>query len=202
MSLQVRLSKKLSKITSKNIITYLVTIFFSIVFIPLLGRLNCSWTNRFGKFWVDIFSPVSLRSVAYSEGFSDNLGIGSTIAYAIGLIFIIGVLIPMVTNYLRSMGDRYLHGTLDKYSWNNHALFLGFDNLMVGTLKVACKKYEMVVIAVPDDVMAVRTMVEKHLPSDSLDRVEIVHCNLIMEDDLVKKACIKSACRIYIIGQE
>ena len=199
MNVQFRLSKRLSKVKSKAIVMAMVAITVCIVFIPFIG-------GGFSRFWVDMFSPVSFRNVAYQECCKDNIGIASTIAYAIGLLIIIGIVIPVVTNHLRSLGERYRHGTLDKYSWKGHALFLGFDKLMIGTLQEVCedarkhKKY--VVVAVPDQVMHFKSLMERNLTTDAFETVEVIQCNLTKESDLMKKACIDKARRIYVIGQE
>ena len=172
------------------------------VVVMLLVLLVPAFGNRWGiaQFISDLFDSNTLRDVAYQGGDGNNIGWWSAIAYAIGVILIFGILVPMITNRMRSLGDRYINGTLDRYHWENHALFIGYDCLMVGTLKKACEKYELVVVAVTDGVQQVREQLSRHLSKD-LKKVEIVQCNQNDVADLEKKARIMETARIYIIGQ-
>ena len=148
----------------------------------------------------DLFSSTSLRNVAYEGMGNKNAGWSSAIAYALGVILILGILVPMVANRMRTLGDRYLNGTLDRYHWKNHALFIGYDELMLGTLRKACEKYHLVVVAVPSGVSQTREQLLRYLSRD-FDKVEIVQCNQNSLSDLERKAGIMEASRIYIVGQ-
>ena len=192
MKAQVKVAKYLSKASSKSILIALVMIIVLIVLIPAMGH------SGFARFMADLFDSNTLRDVAYNG--TNNLGWGSAIAYALGVILILGILVPVITNRMRTLGDRYLNGTLDRYHWESHALFIGYDDLMVGTLKNACEKYKLIVVAVPSDVSQVREQLSRYLSKD-LKKIELVQCNQNSTVDLEKKAGIMEAARIFIIGQ-
>lgn len=200
MKFQTWLPKSMSKISSRFIWLLLCVIVISIILIPVIGEM-VPCMKLVSKFWVDIFSPVSLRQISYKGCCDDNMGIVSAVAYAIGFVLITIIMIPIVTNYMRTMGDRYLDGTLKKYSWKGHILFLGFDSMMLCALKDACQQGKQVVLAVPTDVRQVRDRLREMLPVDKFERLEVVQCNKCDVQDLQMKACVGEAYEIFIIGQ-
>ena len=200
MNFQTWLPKSMSKISSRFIWLLLCVIVLSIILIPFIGEI-VPCMRLVSKFWVDVFSPVSLRQIPYKGSCEDNMGMVSAVAYAIGFVLITIILIPIVTNYMRTMGDRYLDGTLKKYAWKRHILFLGFDSMMLCALKDACKMGKQVVVAVPSDVRQIRNRLREMLPVDLFGRVEVVQCNKCDSQDLKMKACVGEAFKIFIIGQ-
>ena len=198
MRIKVWIAKKLSRVSTKAIWIVFAAIFVSVVIVPIIAWLSpSSKESCFSQIWVDFFSSTSLRNIAYG---GDNMGFWSAFAYAFGVILILGILVPVVTNRLRTLGDRYLNGTMDTYYWKNHALFIGCDELMVGTLKKACSDYDLVVVAVSSDVQETREQLSRYL-SKNMEKIEIVQCNQNNIDDLENKACIMEASKIFIIGQ-
>ena len=200
MKFQTWLPKSMSKISSRFIWLLLCIIVISIILIPVVGEI-VPCLRFVSKFWVDIFSPVSLRQISYKGCSDDNMGIASAVAYAIGFVLITIILIPIVTNYMRTMGDRYLDGTLKKYSWKGHILFLGFDGMMLCALKDACQQGKQVVVAVPTEVRQVRNRLREMLPVEQFEHLELVQCNKCDVQDLQMKACVSEAYEIFIIGQ-
>ncbi|MBR2770546.1 MAG: hypothetical protein IKD78_00790, partial [Bacteroidales bacterium] len=200
MNFQTWLPKSMSKISSRFIWLLLCVIVLSIILIPFIGEI-VPCMRLVSKFWVDVFSPVSLRQIPYKGSCEDNMGMVSAVAYAIGFVLITIILIPIVTNYMRTMGDRYLDGTLKKYAWKRHILFLGFDSMMLCALKDACKMGKQVVVAVPSDVRQIRNRLREMLPVDLFGRVEVVQCNKCDSQDLKMKVCVGEAFKIFIIGQ-
>ena len=196
MEIQVKIAKRLSKASSISILIALIMVMVLVLLVPALGE-----QSGIAKFISDLFDSNTLRDVAYQgmDG-KKNLGWGSAIAYAIGVIIMLGILVPVITNRLRTLGDRYLNGTLDQYHWEKHVLFIGYDELMIGTLKKACVDNNLVVVAVPGDVQQVREQISKFLSKD-MGKVEIVQCNQNNIIELEKKARIMEASRIFIIGQ-
>ena len=192
MKFQEKAAKYLSKASSNSILIALIVIIVLIALVPVTAH------SGFAQFIADLFDSNTLRDVAYNG--VNNLGLGSVIAYALGIILILGILVPVITNRMRTLGDRYLNGTLDKYHWKGHALFIGYDELMVGTLKKTCENYKLVVVAVPSDVSQIRELISRYLSKD-MGKVEIVQCNQNSTIDLEKKAGIMEASRIFIIGQ-
>ena len=192
MKIQVKIAKILSKASSITILIALISILILIVLIPILTRYP-----KLAQFLADIFSSTSLRNIAYG---GQNIGWGSVFAYALGVILILGILVPVVTNRMRTLGDRYHNGTLDKYHWKNHVLFIGYDELMIGTLKKACEKYSLIVVAVPGSVAQVREQLSRFLLKE-MYKIEIVQCNQNNSSELVTKAGMLKASKIFIIGQ-
>lgn len=190
-----KLSKQASRISSRFIWISLTAFAIAIIIIPWLGVWMPSLIGL-SKFWVDILSPVSLRNIPYTPTESSWY---SSIAYSIGIIVITGVLIALVTNYLRTMGDRYRTGTLDRYHWTNHTLFLGYDDLMIGTLRKVCSKGGQVVVAVPANVEEIRAKIAGLLGEQGR-KVEVIQCNYTETSDLKKKACAQNAAQIFFIG--
>ena len=191
-NLYFKISKKSSNSSSKFIWTLLVVLFCLVIIVP--------WIKPIGKFFVDIFSPVSFRNIAYD---TENSSGYSSIAYAIGVILISGLLIPVITNHIRTLGEKYKTGNLSKYFWENHILFLGYDELMIGTLRKVCGATEktQVVVAVSEDVEAVRSRIKVNLSEEEYKQVEVIQCNKTDKDDLIKKACVKTVSQLFIIGQ-
>lgn len=186
------ISKKSVITSSKFIWIPLVILFFMVVLFP--------WINPIGKFFVDMFSPVSIRNIPYE---SKSYEWYSSVAYFIGVILISGIMIPVITNYLRTLGDKYKSGTLSKYFWENHILFLGYDEFMIGTLRKVSdtEKKTQVVVAVPENVEAVRSRIKVNLSEEDYKQVEVIQCNYTDKDDLIKKACVVTVSQIFIIGQ-
>ena len=205
------LSKKTSSISSKFIWTTLGIIAAVLVFFPWLGVwFKCQPFTGISQFIVDIFSPVSLRNIPYNGTAVATSPTGevvlsyrwySSLAYAIGIIAVTGLLIAIVTTYLRTLGDRYKSGTLDHYNWNGHILFLGYDELMLGTLRDLCKQDKKIVVAVPENVEATRSRIKVSLTETESALVEVIQCNETDRDDLQKKACAGKALQVFIIGQ-
>lgn len=205
------LSKKTSSISSKFIWTTLGIIAAVLVFFPWLGVwFKCQPFTGISQFIVDIFSPVSLRNIPYNGTAVATSPTGevvlsyrwySSLAYAIGIIAVTGLLIAIVTTYLRTLGDRYKSGTLDHYNWNGHILFLGYDELVLGTLRDLCKQDKKIVVAVPENVEATRSRIKVSLTETEFALVEVIQCNETDRDDLQKKACAGKALQVFIIGQ-
>lgn len=205
------LSKKTSSISSKFIWTTLGIIAAVLVFFPWLGVwFKCQPFTGISQFIVDIFSPVSLRNIPYNGTAVATSPTGevvlsyrwySSLAYAIGIIAVTGLLIAIVTTYLRTLGDRYKSGTLDHYNWNGHILFMGYDELVLGTLRDLCKQDKKIVVAVPENVEATRSRIKVSLTETEFALVEVIQCNETDRDDLQKKACAGKALQVFIIGQ-
>lgn len=191
------LSKQISRISSKFIWWTLGIIATSVILIPWLGKIPC--LSGIGRFFVDIFTPVSFRNLGYNA--DSGYSWFSSIAYAIGVIIITGLFVSLVTTYLRTLGESYKSGTLDQYSWHGHILFLGYDELVLGTLRDLCKQDKIIVVAVPENVEATRSRIKVSLTETEFALVEVIQCNETDRDDLQKKACAGKALQVFIIGQ-
>lgn len=196
LKLNFWISKKISRISSEFIWLMLGIIAAVIIVVPWIG-VWIEPLSGISRFFVDIFSPVSFRNISYGS----PSGWYSSIAYSIGVIVITGLLIAIVTTYLRTLGDRYKSGTLDHYNWNGHILFLGYDELVLGTLRDLCKQDKIIVVAVPENVEATRSRIKVSLTETEFALVEVIQCNETDRDDLQKKACAGKALQVFIIGQ-
>lgn len=193
---QYEVSKKLSHVKSRWILVVLILILVVVAFGPLI---KC---GDIGKDISDMLSPVSLRNFSYQGETSEHNGLFSTIAYALGLIFISGFIIPIVTNYIRTLGDKYVNGTLSRYHWKNHVLFLGYDELIAGTLFRLCQTMKeqdggKIVVAVPDGVGTLRA----RLQEIAGNTVEVIQCRQNDVNNLQRRACVQAARKIFVIGQ-
>lgn len=149
-----------------------------------------------GRFIGNIFSPLGMSRFLNGEE-----GCWLTVLfYLIGLFLFTGLFISLITNYMRDTGDRYKNGTLKRYHWKGHVLFLGYDELMLGTLRQACEGCKRVVVAMPGGVDATRNILDKYFDSEMMKRLEVVQCHQTDLAELRTKACIDKAVRIYIIG--
>lgn len=198
LQLNFWISKQIAKISSEFIWKMLGIIAGLIMILPWLG-VWIKPLSGFSRFVVDILSPVSIRNIPYGA----PSGWYSSIAYSFGVIVVTGLLIAIVTTYLRTLGDRYKTGTIDHYNWENHILFLGYDEMMIGTLRKVCStnKKTQVVVAVPENVEATRSRIKVNLKEEQYKLVEVIQCNYTDKDDLIKKACVKTVSQLFIIGQ-
>ena len=198
--IQYRFSKWLSHVKSRVVWIVFGLIALVIALVPLMGE-------SIGRFFVDMLSPVSLWKIPYYGMCKENNGFASSIAYAIGVLVLSGFFIPFVTNYLRTLGEKYTAGTLSRYHWKNHIVFLGYDDLMIGTLRSLCrpdekdgkesKKARQVVVAVPDGVAALRDKLRGKFG----EKIEVIQANQCNRRDLCKRVCVETAYQVFIVGQ-
>lgn len=158
---------------------------------------------------VSILSPVPINKGKYH--------LLKLFAYLIGLIVFSGGLVGVITNIIRTIGDRYLNGTTH-YRFKDHILFLGYDELMMGTLRNFLnskdekkfstkskenKKYKKqnIVVASPDHVAIVRNTIYQYLTREEQEQVIVIQTSRTSVDDLKSRAWVTKAERIFIIGQ-
>lgn len=191
------IGKFFSKMTFKKVIIILVVI-TAFLFAGVFFKNTCF--NRFSKFVSDMVYDGAFHHYLYGEKDGHN-GLCTVFATILGEILLTGLLFATINNYFRSIGERYLNGQY-RNNWKNHTLFLGYDDMMVGTLKAACRSdANEVVIAVPNGVKELRDILKSILSDAELKCVELVQCRRDDINDLVDKACILTASKIYIIGQ-
>lgn len=192
--MKVLFAKLLSKASPITIWIVFILVISLIALVPIIPN-----QSSVARFLADLFSPTSLRNIAYDGMCDNNIGWGSVIAYVIGIVLILGVFVPVVTNRMKTLGERYLNGTLARYHWRKHALFIGYDELMIGTLKQARKDYKKVVVAISGDVPQIREQLSRLL-SNEMEKIEIIQCGQDSISDLKKRACFLKAKKIFIIG--
>lgn len=127
---------------------------------------------------------------------------GRLVAYLLGTIFFSGVVVATLTNIIRTAGERYTNGTA-RYKFKDHVLFLGYDELMIGTLRQEMDSLweNDFVVAVPDNVAAVRNALYQQLSPQQCQRLIVIRASLVNVDDLAKVAQVLVAKKIFIIGQ-
>ena len=186
------------KIMSKRPKTQLM-IFLGIIIIFVVvvyGASHTHWKFDYWKAVGSLFSPVPMYHTSRHH-------IVKLCLYLFGTIIISGGAIAIVTNYIRTTGERYVNGTAS-YKFKNHILFLGFDPLMIGTLRNEIETYGRksdFVVAVPDQVVSARNELHRYLSNKQAKRVIVIQCSRINADELKKVARVKKARKIFIIGQ-
>lgn len=148
-----------------------------------------------------MLSPIPLGA-ALERGEGNPWAV--SIAYIFGLVVFSGVLIATITNIIRTIGDRYLNGTAH-YRFNKHILFLGYDELMIGTLRNMAKEAvsddSEIVVAVPENVETVRNTLQQYLTKEQSQRLYVIKASRIVANELKRRAQVQQAKRIFIIGQ-
>lgn len=152
-----------------------------------------------------MLSPIPLRE-ALEEGNGNPWAV--SIAFLVGVVVFSGVLIAVITNMIRTVGDRYLNGTAH-YHFKNHILFLGYDELMMGTMirllyrSLDKPKHEQldIVVVVPDNVANIREKVYQKLTKRQRKRVYVIYATRTRMEDLKQRVYVDQAESIYIIGQ-
>lgn len=175
-----------------------IIIIASIVILLFISGFIFKGTG-WGKFVADMVYDGAFKEYLYNCEKGHN-GWWSMAATFLGQIFLSGFLLAVIIGFFRSIGERYVNGQYRKYRWKNRTLFLGYDEKMIRTLKNACKENK-VVIAIPCKVNEIREVLKSILSDAELKCVEFVQCRMDDIHDLVNKACILTANKIYIIGQ-
>lgn len=167
-----------------------------------------------------MLSPIPLRDVLEGTDNGKNQGniLAISIAYFIGIVVFSGILVSTITNIFRTIGDHYLNGTAH-YRFKDHILFLGYDELMIGTLRNYLnsnnnyiistpkqsnerkRKKRIIVVAVPDHVEIVRNSIYQHLTKNEQKQVMVVQTVCTNVDDLKNRVWVTKAEQIFIIGQ-
>lgn len=201
MNFQNRTKLWFGKIMSKRPAIQLKVILWPLLFFVIVVILASviHWKFDYWKAVGSLFSPVPMYQTSRYHVLKFLLFLFGTIVFSGGVIAII-------TNFIRTTGERYVNGTAN-YRFKNHTLFLGFDPLMIGTLRneieadrVAGHKSDFVV-AVPDHVASVRNELHRYLTTEQAKRVIVQKCSRVNDDDLVMVAHVKDARKIFIIGQ-
>ncbi len=196
-----RIKLKFGKIMSKRPASQLkIIIWFLLIFVIVVITASFfPWKFDYWKAVGSLFSPVPM----YQTG---RLHILKFALYLIGTIVFSGFFIAIVINSIRTAGERYVNGTAS-YRFKNHILFLGYDPLMIGTLRQELEADRKAgqrsdfVVAVPECVASVRNELHRYLNSEQAKRVILLKCSRINADELQKVAWVKDARKIFIIGQ-
>lgn len=201
MKYYCRIKRCLGKMMSSKPWLQLVTAagLFVIVFL-LVWLIN--YGTSFGKNLVLMLSPIPMKDAIVDNNGTYGDPLPVTIAYIIGLIFFSGVLIATITNMIRTTGERYINGTA-RFRFKGHILFLGYDEIMIGTL---CREVEQnrgknIVITVPNNVDSTRKTIYQYLATEDVKRVYVIQSSRVNVDDLKKKARVLTAQKIFVIGQ-
>lgn len=192
-----------------------VVLFVLAFWIAVLVTVVIEHKLSINKIPARMLSPIPLRETLEGTGNSNNLireaiegdngnPWAVSIAYIVGLVVFSGVLIATITNIIRTIGDRYLNGTAH-YRFKDHIMFLGYDELMIGTLrniaeKTAVKQSE-IVVAVPENAEIIRNTLHQYLTKEQSKRLYVIKASRVVANDLKRKAQVQRAARIFIIGQ-
>lgn len=163
--------------------------------------LFCLWFDKGWESLGALFSPVPMYSVKETH-VCPGIRFFYLLCYLVGTIVFSGVIIAIFTNFIRTAGERYVNGTA-YYPLGDHILFLGYDEMMIGTLRkeLADNPDADIVVAVPADAASVRNTLYQYLTNEQSKRVIVILASRVKVDDLEKAAYVQTAKRIYIIGQ-
>lgn len=188
-----RLGKLMASRPDKQLRYFGLLVIVIIIFVGLLSIfIPCKET-----YWRAIVSFLSPVPMTYKSWEFVRF-----LAYLIGLVVFSGVLIATITNMILTFGERYTNGTAH-YKIKSHILFLGFDEMMIGSLRneLANNPDTDIVIAVPTNVASVRNTIYQYLTNEQSEQVIVMQASRVNVDDLRTTAQVQTAKRIYIIGQ-
>ena len=163
-----------------------------------------NWRDDFWSALGSFFSPVPM----YSQGHH----LIRLMAYLLGTIIFSGVIVALLTNIIRTTGERFTNGTA-QYRFKNHFVFLGFDEMMIGTIRQELddssrrnmrgkhNKKSDIVIAIPNKAASVRKTIYQYLSKDESDRVFVIQASRINMGDLEEVVQVHKATKVFIIGQ-
>ena len=168
------------------------------VIVLAVGIIGTFFNHCFWNAVVSFLSPVPIRD----DGNEWWLSLIKLIAYIVGLIVFSGISIATITTMIRTAGERFTNGTA-RYSLNNHILFLGYDDMMIGTVRneLADNPNSDIVVAVPGNVAEARNTIHQYLTNNQSERTIVIQASRIKFDDLKNAVYVQKAQRIYIIGQ-
>lgn len=126
------------------------------------------------------------------------------VVYILGMVFFSGLLIATVTNIIATYGDKFKSGNLTYRRLENHIVFLGYDDMVMGLLNRMWRRGTFgrrdVVIALQQDVALFRTQTASSFPSEYRDKIIFMQANLNDESDIEKKLKVHKARKVYILG--
>lgn len=180
------------------------------------------YSGNWGKAFADMASPVTLRGEAYNtmgvvaatDGAPavtvqnpDTLPLGKLlIVYILGTIVLSGLLIATITNTLRSWVDRFKQGTVHYYTFCQHTVFLGYNDMVPGMIETLCgsrlyPKRVRIVVGVTKDVHEVATQLSNHLSKRQRKCVVVLQADCCNPRDL-RRLRVRAAKDVYIIGAQ
>lgn len=151
--------------------------------------------------------PISLRymlSLMLSPGefyYNDHLGF-QVFVNLIGLVLVSSMLISLLSNIVENRVTAFTKG-LVRYSFRNHTLFLGADDMLADTIKGQCSPTDRTAIVVLTEQDA--EQVRKHLNAQIQDR-RISRRIIVLYGDRTRHEQLESvhaakAQRIFILGE-
>ena len=170
-----------------------------ILFIPEIENRGVG--QVLSTLFVDMISPVSLRSAAYDPQFSAEEYARLLLIYLVGMVFVSGLLIATISNVIRTRADSFRNG-LTYYNFSDHIIILGFDSSVVYLIKELLNSYpdSTILLAVADQVSSRRDWVKGQLDSSDIKRVVVVKCRIDSKNDLMKLIPYRAK-TIYLLGE-
>lgn len=182
--------KHLNKLFTAGMIWQLVAWFFILifVFVSFLSILNIVGVKIE---WSDLFHSMT----SYEHTFKKPLYV---FLYLIGVALFSGFLVMILTNGVRNMIERLERGDV-RYNFNNHIVFLGYNNIVLGLLSSCFKNSKNnYLILVEKKVSEIRD--ELHGVLGNRKNLYVLHGSRVSEQDL-KNICIPLAKEVYVIGE-
>ena len=120
--------------------------------------------------------------------------------YLAGLIVFSGLLVATINRFFATRAERYRQG-VTRYSFKNHTLIVGADDIVISIVKSLLKQSEteQIVIMTRNRVEGFRKELFSHIESKYHDQIVLQYGVQTSKSDLMSQKPHK-ACEIYIMG--
>ena len=154
----------------------------------------------------DVFTkaPASASQDAAPAATEYRLHGGLFWVYLLGSIVFSGLVIAIITNFLRGVGERYKAGEI-RYRLSGHTVVLGYNSVTLGLLKHILEKSSpqtIILLQVTNNVQAVYKQLSVALSSRQQRRVLLIHADRNSEQQLERKLRVHLASRIFVLGDD
>lgn len=128
--------------------------------------------------------------------------LAEVVVYFISYIAVLGIVLPVMTNAIKTIGDKFKNGEIH-FSFSDHIVILGGRDISVNLIRQLRreKKDEWIEIQTSDSARRLNQRLEMDLDSNELKKVVAIQGSRDSEEDL-KNLCIQNASAVYILGEE
>lgn len=181
---------------------FIVVAIFTMFLLFVPTSQNQSLFQCISALFVDMISPVSLRTEAYGNHFDILEFLRLLLVYIVGLVFFSGLLIATLSNAIRTRAEAFRNG-LTYYSFRNHIVIIGFDHSVLFLIDQLLKEHthSPILLAVEERVNNCREQIKGLVEKKYHNRIVTVKCSLDSKIDL-EKLCIENADALYIFGND
>ncbi len=196
-SIKRYIDKKLSSATVCQVIKWLIMFIIFLVALFLLSWfLNADVAPE--NFILHFINPANFlpNEITYAQ---------KTWALVIGFLgaLFLGTFIPFITNFITQRVENLQNG-LVSYSFNNHYIIIGYDEMMADIIKQIYEREEKInidIIVQTDKVKDARRRLKAELDEKIFKQVVFIYGASDSEEDL-RKLHVQNAKRIIILGDD